>query len=259
MKLCLDVGNTHIYGGVFSGDVLRLQFRHDTKQASSSDQLGLFLRSVLRENEIDPKEIIDIAVCSVVPAVDYSLRAACIKYFKKEPFFLQAGVKTGLKIKYHNPLEVGADRISTAIAAVKQFPNKNIIVIDFGTATTCCVITANREYCGGAIFAGMRLSMEALGSNAAKLFPVEIIKPAATVGRTTRESLQAGLYYAQLGAVREFIARIKKEVFANSECVVLATGGFSHLFAEEDLFTAMIPELVLFGLKTALEMNEKIN
>ncbi len=255
MILCLDVGNSHIYGGLFNNNKLCLQFRHDTKQASSSDQLGIFLRSVLRENGHDPLSIKKIAICSVVPAIDYSLRSACVKYFNKEPFYLQAGVKTGLKIKYYNPHEVGADRISNAIAAIHQFPDKNIIIFDFGTATTCCVINTDREYVGGAIFAGLRLSMEALEQNAAKLFPVAIMKPNIILGRSTRESIQSGLYYAQLGAVKELITQIKSEIFINQSYKVLATGGFSHLFQEEKLFTAVIPELVLHGLLIALELN----
>lgn len=258
MKLCLDVGNSHIYGGVFVEGKLRLQFRHDTKQASSSDQLGIFLRSVLRENGIDPILIQNIAICSVVPAIDYSLRSACIKYFSLEPFFLQAGVKTGLKIKYQNPHEVGADRISNAIAAVNQFPKQNIIIVDFGTATTCCAVTKEKEYFGGAIFAGMRLSMEALSGGAAKLFPVEIIKPTAVIGRSTRESMQAGVFYAQLGAIREIIALTKEKIFHDEKCTVIATGGFSHLFNDEKLFSVVVPELVLHGLKIAMELNDGI-
>lgn len=257
MKLCLDVGNSHIYAGVFEEDKMILSFRYDTQQSSTSDQLGLFLKLVLKENEIDHHRIKKIAICSVVPAIDYSLRAACIKYFKMEPFFLQAGVKTGLKIKYHNPHEVGADRISNAIAAVKQFPEKNLVIFDFGTATTCCVITANKEYCGGAILPGMRLSMEALGGRAAKLFPVEIVKPNVVVGRSTRESIQAGIYYSQLGAVREIISQVKQHHFPNEPFTVLATGGFATLFNDEKIFSAIIPELVLFGLINALDLNHE--
>src|SRR2546430_774942 len=101
MILCLDVGNSHIYGGVFSDEQILLRFRH-TSTASTSDEIGIFLKSVLRENNINSDEIQQIAICSVVPRLDYSLRAACMKYLKHEPFILQAGVKTGLKINYRN-------------------------------------------------------------------------------------------------------------------------------------------------------------
>ena len=117
MILCLDVGNSQIYGGVFKNDNLKLQFRQTSNLGSSSDEYGLFLRTVLRENGIDPAEIKKISLCSVVPEVLHSLKNCCLKYFGLSPFILQAGVKTGLKIKYSNPLEVGADRIANAIAA----------------------------------------------------------------------------------------------------------------------------------------------
>ncbi len=257
MKLCLDVGNSHIYGGVFKDQEIILSFRYDSHYPSTSDQLGVFLRQVLRENALDHQQITKVAICSVVPTIDYSLRSACIKYFKIDPFFLRAGVKTGLKIKYHNPHEVGADRISNAIAAVNQFPEKNLVIFDFGTATTCCVITAKKEYYGGVILPGMRLSMEALGNGAAKLFSVEITKPSTAIGQSTKESIQAGIYYAQLGAAKEILAQVKHHYFSHESFFVLATGGFAGLFSEENIFSTIVPELVLFGLIQALELNSE--
>ena len=128
MILSLDVGNTQIYGGVFDEinlDKMLISFRRSSKQGSSSDEVGIFLRMVIRENGIDPKKIKQIVLCSVVPEVIYSLRGACQKYFNITPFILQAGVKTGLRIKYRNPLEVGADRIANSIAATALYPNQN--------------------------------------------------------------------------------------------------------------------------------------
>lgn len=257
MILCLDVGNSQVYGGVFVDKQIRLRFRHTTQQGSTSDQLGIFLKSVLRENGVDPDGIKQIAICSVVPHMDYSLRSACIKYFDIEPFMLQAGVKTGLKIKYINPTEVGADRIANAIAVSQLFPNKNIIAVDLGTATTVCAVSNKKEYLGGVILTGMRLSMEALQNKTAKLFAVEIISPETTLGRSTRESIQSGLYYGQLGAIREIAERITKDVFADQAPKLIGTGGFAHLFEKEKLFTAIMPDLVLDGLRFALEMNIK--
>ena len=119
MILCLDVGNTQIYGGLFEGDELVLQFRKASKQNYSSDELGIFLKNVIRENGYLTEEIKAISICSVVPDQEYSIRSGCYKYFNITPFFVQPGVKTGLKIKYNNPLEVGADRITNAVAATK--------------------------------------------------------------------------------------------------------------------------------------------
>ena len=254
MILCIDVGNSHIYGGVLDGDEIKLGFRH-TSKVSTSDELGIFLKAVLRENNIEPEWIKQIGICSVVPQLDYSLRSACLKYFKLDPFLLQAGVKTGLNIKYRNPLEVGADRIANAIAATHSYPNQNIIVIDFGTATTFCVITAQKAYLGGAILPGVRLSVDALSKNTAKLPTVEILKPEQVVGRSTIESIQSGVYYGVLGSCRELIQRINQEAFAGKKALVLATGGFASLFVKQDLYDHLVSDLVLQGIRLAALMN----
>jgi type III pantothenate kinase len=256
MILCIDVGNSHIYGGVFADNEIKLRFRH-TSQVSTSDELGIFLKSVLRENGCLPEAITKIGICSVVPQLDYSLRAACVKYFSIEPFLLQAGVKTGLNIKYRNPLEVGADRIANAIAATHSYPNQNIIIIDFGTATTFCVITAQKAYLGGAILPGVRLSVDALSKNTAKLPAVEIIKTENVVGRSTTESIQSGVYYGVLGACRELIQRMNYEAFGDSQALVLATGGFAPLFDKQDLYDQLVPDLVLQGIRLAALMNSQ--
>ena len=164
MILALDVGNSQIYGGVFEKDKLVFQFRRSSRDGVSSDELGVFFHTVLSTNGIDPKKIHHVATCSVVPELIHSIRGSCQKYFSTTPFVLQAGVKTGLKIKYRNPLEVGADRIANAIAATHQFPNQPLIIVDFGTATTFDVVTAERDYLGGLIVPGFRLAMESLES-----------------------------------------------------------------------------------------------
>ncbi len=256
MMLCIDVGNSHIYGGVFADEEIRLRFRH-TSKSSTSDELGIFLKSVLRENHCSPEAIDQIAICSVVPQLDYSLRAACLKYFSVEPFLLQAGVKTGLNIKYRNPLEVGADRIANAIAATHIFANSNIIVIDFGTATTFCVINSQKAYLGGAIFPGMSLAVDALATKTAKLPAVEIIKTERVVGRSTIESIQSGIFYGVLGACRELILQIKKESFPGQEALVLATGGFAALFDKQGIYDHLVPDLVLQGIRLAASLNRR--
>ena len=255
MILCLDVGNTQIHGGVFEGDKLRTQFRRTSEFRASSDELGMFLRGILRENDVDPDVITQIAMCSVVPDAVYSLKNACKKYFNKTPFVLQAGVKTGLKIKYRNPLEVGADRIANSIAATEKYPNENILIVDFGTATTFCAINTEREYLGGVILAGLRISMEALESRTAKLPSVEITALKETLGRSTVESIQSGLYFGNIGMVKEIKARLIQECFNGAKTRVIATGGFSSLFEKAGLFDEIIPDLVLKGLNHALKMN----
>lgn len=256
MILALDIGNSQIHGGVFVDEQIKLQFRKNTKSGYSSDEVGLFLRAVLRENDINPDQLTRIAICSVVPDVVHSIRNACLKYFKLQPFMLQPGVKTGLNIKYRNPLEVGADRIANAIAGTQLFPGKDLIIVDFGTATTFDVVTAEKEYLGGLILPGLRISMEALEAQTAKLPSVEILAPAQIVGRTTIESIQSGLFHGNLFALRGISNQIKQDHFKDpANSMVIGTGGFSRLFENHNAFDALIPELILIGLHRALKMN----
>lgn len=255
MILALDVGNSQIYGGLFEKDQMKLSFRRNSKQGSSSDEVGIFLRTAIRENGFDPSQVKQIAICSVVPEVVYSLRGACMKYFNVNPFLLQAGVKTGLKIKYRNPLEVGADRIANAIAATHLYPNKNMIIVDLGTATTFDAITSEKDYLGGSIIAGLRISMESLENKTAKLPSVEIVSVHEALGRSTVESMQSGLFYGHLGAIRELSERIAKECFHGEKPFIIGTGGFAYLFEKEKIFDAILPDLVLKGMLIALQMN----
>jgi type III pantothenate kinase len=257
LDLCLDVGNTQIVGGVFDGEELEVQIRATSTAKPSSDELGIFLRSALRENAIDPTHIERIAFCSVVPDIVHSLHNACRKYFDLEPFVLQAGVKTGLQIHYRNPLEVGSDRIADAIAAIDRFPDQDLIIVDFGTATTVEAVTRERVYLGGMILPGLRLSMEALESNTAKLPSVEIVAPERIIGRSTSESIQSGLYFGTLGAIGYAIDQVTEEEFQGERPVVISTGGFSSLFRDTDLFDHTLPDLLLRGLLLALRMNSK--
>lgn len=258
MLLCLDVGNSHIYGGLFNNNEISLRFRHPSK-VSTSDELGVFLKMVLRENDFDPKNINQIAICSVVPQLEYSLRAACIKYFSINPFFLQTGVKTGLNIKYNNTKDVGADRIANAIAASNKFPNNNLIIMDFGTATTFCVVSSTKIYLGGAILPGLQLAVDALANNTAKLPKVEIVRMDKAVGSSTIESIQSGVFYGALGASVELIKRIKAEKFPDEPVIVVATGGFAPLFANYNLYDYLLPDLVLQGIKIAAELNNHVS
>lgn len=253
MLLCLDIGNTHILGGVYDQHVLRMRFRYATPLIGTADQFGIFLLNVLAANQITPEAISGVSISSVVPSCDYTINHTIMQYFKAQPFMLKAGVKTGLNIRYKNPNEVGADRIANAIGAVKKFPQQNLMIIDMGTATTLCTVTAERDYLGGAILPGMRLGMESLRSNTAKLMEVNIEMPESYVGRTTRESIQAGLYYGQMGALKELIQGTKNEVFQNKSVKVIGTGGFSQLYRDKGLFDIVLPDLVLEGLCVAFD------
>lgn len=257
MKLCIDIGNSQIYGGLFDGEKLLSRFRRITQRGASSDELGVFFRQVVRENGHDPADIQAVGFCSVVPDLNHSMINACRRYFSVEPFVLRAGVRTGLQIRYKNPAEVGADRIAGAVGAVARYPGRNIIIIDFGTATTVEAISSRQEYLGGAIVPGLGISMRALEQNTARLPKVEILRPAKACGRSTVESIQSGLYWGHVGLIRELRNRIGTECFGASEPVVVGTGGFAGLLAEAGLFSEVLPDLVLEGVRIAQEMNAK--
>lgn len=249
MILCLDVGNTHIFAGVFHGEKVRFKCRYDTVQTNTSDQMGLFFLQALREAGIALTDITAIMVSSVVPNIDYSLRSACIKYLKQTPLFLQAGVKTGIKVKVPNPKEVGADIIASCMASAKHYPKQNVIIIDCGTATTISALNKEGAYIGSAILPGFRTAMQALTRNAALLSGAEILKPDGFLGNTTAKCIQVGLYYSQLGSLELITKGVSRTYFAGEKVVVIATGGFSTLLQGEPVLDAIYPDLVLEGLR----------
>jgi len=258
MLLCIDTGNTHILVGIFKQEKLIVRFRYSTHLLGTSDQFGIFLLNMLEKNNILPKQIRAVALCSVVPSCDFTIKHTIKQYFNQECFVLKAGAKTGLNIKYKIPNEVGADRIANAIGAIEVIPQKNIIIVDMGTATTIDVVNQNHDYLGGAVLPGMRLGMEALKSHTAKLIAVDIEAPKNVTGRTTRESIQSGLFFGQLGAVKEIIQGITNELFVNQKQlpVIIGTGGFAQLFKTQNLFDVLIPDLVLQGLKCAYQASK---
>ena len=247
MLLCLDIGNSQIFGGVFKGKTLKITFRHNSTHAFSSDQFGIFLISLLKENHVKPDSIKDILVASVVPSLDYTIRAAFIKYLKKEPKFVNPEKEVGLKVLYRNPSELGADRLANAVAAVKAYPKKNLLVVDCGTATTLLVISHKKEFIGGVIFPGMKVAMDSLHLQTAKLSSVEIITPSSMIGQTTAESIQIGLFHTHLSTIQAFkIATIQH--FKDEPLVTIGTGGFANLFNDQHIFDHLKPNLVLEGL-----------
>jgi type III pantothenate kinase len=254
--LALDVGNSEIFGGLFgASDSVRIRFRKSSRAQTSADELGIFLRSVIRENGGDPSAVAQIACCSVVPDSIYSVRNCCRRYFGIDPFILGAGAKTGLKIRYRNAVELGPDRVAAAIAAAYLFPNENVIVVDFGTATTIDVVTAARDHLGGLILPGLRIQMEALEQNTARLPNVEIRPGVELLGRSTIECIQAGLYFGSRAAVAGLTREIQKQILPTEGCRVVATGGFARLFERDPIFDVVVPDLVLVGLKRALSLN----
>jgi type III pantothenate kinase len=256
MILCFDIGNTDIYGGVCRGREVVAEFRKANHLRPSADEFGVFVLQILTSRGIQPESLDAVAVASVVPDCNGMVTEACERYLGLRPLLLQAGVRTGLKIRTRNPSEVGADRIANAIAAVELFPGVDRIVVDMGTATTFCAIDRQNAYLGGVIAAGMGLSMRALARNTAKLPHVDLAQPCACLGKTTVESIQSGLYFGHLGLLREVVSRLTSEVFDGREPVIIGTGGHARFFRDEPLLTAHVPDLVLRGLCRAVELNQ---
>jgi len=231
MILTLDVGNTNMTGGVFKGEDIIATFRITTKMPRTSDEYGMLLCNLLEQNKINPDEIKDAIICSVVPNVMHSLASAMIKYLEIKPIIVGADLKTGLRIDVPNPQQVGADRIVDAVAAYEIYGGP-VLVMDFGTATTYDLVDETGAFIGGITAPGIRTAGKALWQDAAKLPEIEIVKPEKIVGIDTITSMQSGLVYGQIGQTEYIVKKVKEETGLNNLKVV-ATGGLGRIIAEE--------------------------
>ncbi|GAB4221899.1 MAG: type III pantothenate kinase [Francisella sp.] len=255
MLLVMDVGNTHIHIGVFEEDRLISQIRYATSSAdSTSDQIGVFLRQALRENLVDVSKIDGCGISSVVPHLNYSLGSAIIKYFNIKPFFINMN-NTDLDMSAVASHQVGADRIASCIGAIAKHPDKDLLIIDLGTATTFDLVTKARKYLSGSIMPGVKLSLNALCQGASQLSSVTIVKPEVAIGYDTKTNITSGLYFGHLGALKE----LKRRFIQEFGCPVytIATGGFASLFKDEGVFDEIAPDLVLRGIRIAFLKNNK--
>ncbi|MBQ3029850.1 MAG: type III pantothenate kinase [Agathobacter sp.] len=230
MILTLDVGNTNMTGGVFSGEDIVATFRITTKMPRTSDEYGMLLCNVLQQNKINPSEIKDAIICSVVPNVMHSLASAMIKYLDIKPIIVGADLETGLRIELPNPKQVGADRIVDAVAAYELYGGP-VLVMDFGTATTYDIVDGTGAFIGGITAPGIRTAGKALWQDAAKLPEIEIAKPEKVVGIDTITSMQSGLVYGQIGQTEYLVKKVKEET-GLTDLKVVATGGLGRIIAE---------------------------
>jgi type III pantothenate kinase len=222
-------------------------WRINTHLHLSGDELGFMLEGFLRLPGFSFNDIDDLVVASVVLPMRPAIERLGNRYFDKQPIFVEAYNQTIMPVLYHNPREVGADRVVGAIAAYRRYSG-SLIVVDFGTATTFDCISQAGEYLGGAIAPGFRLSADALFDKARRLPKMEqFYKPSVAIAKDTLNSLNSGLVMGYAGLVEGMVNRIKKEM---GPAKVVATGGLATLIADETVaIEEILPNLTMEGLK----------
>jgi type III pantothenate kinase len=251
MLLVIDVGNTNTSLGVYQDEKLLVHWRLTTARSRTIDEYGVHSRNLFALAGIDFKEITAIAIASVVPPLNYTLKRMAEVYFNITPLFIDHTTDTGLSILYDPPSDVGADRIVDAVAAINKY-SVPCIVVDFGTATTFDAINSKGEYLGGVITPGITISSDALFERAARLPRVEIKRPRSVIGSSTVGSMQSGLYYGYVGLVDGILRRMKAEL--GDSGYVVATGGLAPLIATgSELIDSVDDTLTLDGLRFIYE------
>jgi type III pantothenate kinase len=253
MLLCIDVGNTNIVLGVFDGEDLVADFRLHTDERSTGDELGLLVSGLLESRGIATSAVTAVVVSNVVPILSRPIDELSHHYFHMAPMVVGPGIRTGMRILYEDPRQVGADRIVNSIAAFRRYGGPAVLV-DFGTATTFDAISKQGDYLGGAIAPGIVISLDALVAHAAKLTRVDLVAPGAVVGRNTTASMQAGLVYGYVGLIEGIVGRMKKELGDGAK--VVATGGLAELIAAETAVIDTVDQrLTLDGLRIIYQTN----
>ena len=251
MLLVIDVGNTNTSLGVYRGEELIAHWRLTTNPARTVDEYGVHARNLFELAQVDFKAIDAIAIASVVPPLNYTLKRMAEVYFQLTPLFIDETTDTGLRILYEPASDVESDRIVDAVAAIRKYGSP-CIVVDFGTATTFNAINSRGEYLGGAITPGIMISSEALFSRTAKLPRVDIKRPSRVIGSSTVTAMQSGLYYGFVGLVDGVLGKMIEEIGARPR--VIATGGLAPLIATGSKFIELVDEtLTLEGLRLVYE------
>ncbi len=253
MLLAIDIGNTNITLGLYIDGELGPRWRLATNHERMPDEYGIQFLGLLKHAGYDNGGLSGVCLASVVPPLTGKVVEACRNYLAQDPLVVDAGVKTGVRIRYEDPRAVGADRIVDAVAVQKLYGGP-ASVVDFGTATTFDAITAEGDYLGGAIAPGIQIAAEALFLRTAKLPRVDLQRPPAAIGRNTTHAMQSGLLFGYVSLVEGMVARFRKEL--GPEMKVIATGGLAEIIAREtEVIQIIAPWLTLDGLKFTWEMN----
>jgi type III pantothenate kinase len=247
MLLAVDVGNTNVTLALFEGERLVADWRVTSHRERTADEMAVELRQLFSLRGFELDVVSGVVISSVVPNLNPALIEASRRYLKCEPVMVGPGVKTGVRIRYENPKDVGADRIANALAAYTKYGGP-VVVIDFGTAVTYDAISAEGDYLGGAIAPGVEISLDALVSNTAMLRRVEAVAPDSVIGRNTVTSIQSGLVWGFVAQVEGMVERIVAELGGTAK--VIATGGQAGLVAGlTHVIQVTDPLLTLEGLR----------
>lgn len=253
MLLTIDIGNTNLTLGLYEGEMLGPRWRLATDHEKMPDEYGLQLAGLLAHANLSAKDISGICLASVVPPLTGKVLQACQQYLGLEPLVVDAGVKTGVRVRYEDPRAVGADRIADA-AAVQRLYGGPACVVDFGTATTFDGISKEGDYLGGAIAPGINIASEALFLRTAKLPRVDLQRPPTAIGRNTVHAMQSGLLFGYAALVEGMVARFRTEL--GPEMKVIATGGLAEVIAAETKVLQIVaPWLTLEGLRIIWYLN----
>ena len=256
MLLALDIGNTNITIGAFDGDDLAASWRLSTDSRRLTDEYALQLRELLPLRGIALNDVTDAAICSVVPPLTGVFEEITRTLFACEPVVVGAGTRTGIRIMYQSPQDVGADRVVDAAAALHYYGGP-AIVVDLGTATVFDAVTADGDYLGGAIAVGVGLAGDALASNTSLLRRVDLTAPEHAIGKNTTASINSGLVFGFTGLVEAMVRRFRDEMDAPNATVV-GTGGLVPLIAAQTpVFDVVDPELTLRGLCHIFALNRE--
>lgn len=259
MLLAVDVGNTQTHLGVFDRDKLTHEWRASTDPRRTADELALMFGQFLSLADLSfSRQITGVAISSVVPRATQELRDMALSHFGFPPVVVEPGTRTGLAIRIDNPREVGADRIANAVAAHSLFPQRDVVVVDFGTAITVDAVSAKGEYLGGAIAPGIETAASALFQSTAQIRRVELVAPDSAIGRSTVAAVQSGLVYGIAALTDGLIDRVTQQL--GDDPAVVATGGLTAVVVEHcERIEHVEPTLTLMGLRLIFERNVELD
>ena len=255
MLLCIDTGNTNTVFAIWDGQRFLSTWRTSTQWQRTADQYFVWLNTLMRAEKLDV-QITEVIISSTVPRVVFNLRLLCDRYFNCRPIVVgKPDCLLPTDPRVDQGTSVGPDRLVNTAGAYQRHGG-NLIVVDFGTATTFDVVAQDGAYVGGAIAPGVNLSLEALHQHAAALPHVDITKPQSVIGTNTVHCMQSGVFWGYIGLVREICTRIRAEYDAPMK--IIGTGGLAPLFARtEKLFDALEDDLTMHGLTVIHQYNKE--